>query len=76
MIFDAFSFYNELDLLEIRLHELSDVVDFFVLVEATRTHSGRFKPLYYKMNRHRFSHFNDKIIHIIVDDEVAVGYVI
>ena len=27
MIIDCFPFFNELDLLEIRLHELSDVVD-------------------------------------------------
>jgi len=67
-IFDAFSFFNELDLLEIRLNELSDVVDKFVLIEATKTHSGRFKPLYYKTNRTRYTKFHDKIIHIIVDD--------
>lgn len=68
MIFDCFSFMNELDLLEVRLHELSDVVDYFVLSEATRTHSGIYKPLYYKMNKRRFQKFNDKIIHIIVED--------
>jgi beta-1,4-mannosyl-glycoprotein beta-1,4-N-acetylglucosaminyltransferase len=67
-IFDVFPFMNELDLLEIRLHELYDVVDFFVLAEATRTHTGIYKPLYYKMNRTRFHKFQDKIIHVIVDD--------
>jgi len=68
MTYDCFSFFNELDLLEIRLNELSDVVDKFVLIEATKTHSGRFKPLYYKTNRTRYTKFHDKIIHIIVDD--------
>ena len=34
MIYDCFSFYNELDLLEIRLNELVNAVDRFVLVEA------------------------------------------
>ena len=33
-VFDAFIFYNELELLELRLNELSSVVDNFVLVEA------------------------------------------
>jgi beta-1,4-mannosyl-glycoprotein beta-1,4-N-acetylglucosaminyltransferase len=33
MVYDCFTFYNELDLLEIRLHTLADVVDRFVLVE-------------------------------------------
>ena len=40
MVYDCFSFYNELDLLEIRLNVLKDVVDRFVLVEATQTHTG------------------------------------
>ena len=38
MIFDCFSFFNELDILEIRLNVLAPVVDKFVLVEAVRRH--------------------------------------
>lgn len=68
MIFDAFPFYNELSLLEIRLHELSDVVDFFVLVEATKTHSGKDKPLYYWENKTLFSEFSHKILYVGVQD--------
>ena len=54
MITDAFMFFNELELLEIRLHELSSVVDRFVLVEARETFSFRPKPLHYYENRARF----------------------
>lgn len=68
MIYDCFTFFNELDLLEIRLNILNDVVDKFVLVEATKTHSGKDKPLYFNENKERFKDFEDKIIHIIVDD--------
>lgn len=67
MIYDCFIFFNELDLLEIRLSELDGVVDKFVLVEATKTHQGRDKPLYYQEHQARFMRFADKIIHIIVD---------
>lgn len=67
MIYDCFPFFNELELLEIRLHELDPVVDRFVLVEATRTFQKQAKPLYYADNRERFSAFADKIIHIVVD---------
>jgi beta-1,4-mannosyl-glycoprotein beta-1,4-N-acetylglucosaminyltransferase len=67
-IYDCFSFYNELDLLDLRLHELYDVVDYFVLSEATLTHSGKQKPLYYNNNRHLFDEFSSKILHIIVQD--------
>ena len=68
MIYDTFLFFNELDLLEIRLNVLSSVVDKFVLVEATRTFTGREKPLYFQENRKRFSAFSDRIIHVVVDD--------
>lgn len=68
MIYDCFTFFNELDLLEIRLNILNDVVDKFVLVEMTKTHSGKDKPLYYEQNKERFQKFHHKIIHIIVDD--------
>ena len=68
MIYDCFSFYNELDLLEIRLNVLNDVVDKFVLAEATHTHTGKPKPLYFNENKARYSAFADKIIHVIVDD--------
>lgn len=67
MIFDCFTFFNELDLLEIRLHELHKVVDKFVLVEATRTFQKQPKPLYFQENKKRFEPFLDKIIHIVVD---------
>ena len=36
-IVDCFIFYNELDMLEFRLKELNDIVDYFVLVESTYT---------------------------------------
>lgn len=68
-LFDCFQFYNELDLLDIRLAELSPVVDHFVLVEATYTHAGAPKPLYYAENRERFARYADKIIHVVVEDD-------
>ena len=43
-------------------------MDRFVLVEATLTHSGLSKPLYYNENKERFTEFSHKITHIIVDD--------
>lgn len=68
MIYDCFTFFNELELLELRLHELGEVVDKFVLVEATKTHSNKTKPLHYLENRSAFSAFHDKIIHVVVED--------
>ena len=39
MIIDCFPFFNEIDLLKIRLELLDDIVDRVVLVESTRTFS-------------------------------------
>jgi len=67
-IIDCFIFYNELDLLTYRLNLLNDIVDYFVIVEATHTFVGKGKPLFFDENKHLFEIFNSKIIHIIVDD--------
>jgi len=66
MLVDTFLFYNELDLLEIRLEELKDVVDRFVLVEAGQTHSGKPKPLYFEENKAAFARF--PIEHVCIEN--------
>jgi len=66
-IYDCFIFFNELDLLEIRLSELDDKVDYFVLVESNQTHARAPKKLYYEENKKRFKKWEDKIIHIVMD---------
>ena len=60
MIYDCFTFFNEFDLLEIRLNELDSVVDKFVLVEATKTFSGLDKPLYFNENKNKFNKFEGR----------------
>jgi beta-1,4-mannosyl-glycoprotein beta-1,4-N-acetylglucosaminyltransferase len=56
-------------LLEIRLKELCPVVDRFVLVEATHTHSGKPKRLYYNevADNEIFAPYKDKIEHVIFE---------
>lgn len=71
-VFDVFPFFNELDILEIRLNILDPYVDCFILSEATKTFSGIEKPLYYQENKKRFEKFNHKIIHNIVKDTTAI----
>ncbi len=72
-IFDCFLFFNEFDLLEIRLHELSEVVDNFVIAEASTTFSGLPKPLHFQKNKQRFAAFEDRIIHIVIDTSLEPG---
>jgi len=73
MIYDCFTFFDELMLLEIRLKELYPVVDKFVLVEATHTHSGKPKRLYYDEAKDTevFAPFKDKIIHRIYSEPMG-----
>ena len=73
-VYDCFPFFNELDLLELRFNELDDVVDKFVLVEASKTHSSKPKPLYFKENAERFERFSSKIIHISIDFTNAAAH--
>lgn len=67
-IVDGFIFYNELELLTYRLNVLNDVVDYFVIVESTRTFVGKEKSLFYKDNAYLFKKFAHKIVHVVVDD--------
>jgi len=70
MIIDSFIFSNELDMLKLRLNYLNPVVDKFILVESSVTHSGQTKPLYFEENKHKpeFAEFLHKIEHIILND--------
>lgn len=63
-VFDCFPFFNELDLLELRMRMLDDVVDYFVLAEADRTYSNQPKPLIFAENRDRFDRWKDRIIYV------------
>ena len=67
-VFDSIIFFNELELLEMRLNILNDVVDYFVVTESPFTVSGNEKPLYYAENKDRFGKFNDKIIHHVTEE--------
>ena len=61
-VIDCFTFYNELELLNLRLHELWDDVDYFVISESNHTHRGKKKKLYYLENQDKFIKFSEKII--------------
>jgi beta-1,4-mannosyl-glycoprotein beta-1,4-N-acetylglucosaminyltransferase len=65
MIYDIFTFSNELDLLEIRLNYLNDIVDYFVITESPQTFTGLQKKLNFYENKDRFNLFLDKIIYFV-----------
>lgn len=61
MIVDTFPFFNELDILECRLEEMFDAVDYLVAVEADVDHQGHPKPYYLSENLERFAPWKDKL---------------
>lgn len=67
-VYDVLPFFNELDVLEIRLKELWDVVDYFVITESNLSHSGNLKNYILLDNWDRFKPYQDKIRHIKVED--------
>lgn len=67
-IYDCFKFFNELELLDLRLMTLDSIVDKFVLVEANLTHTGKPKEFIFEKNKHLFEKYLHKIIHIKVED--------
>ncbi|KAL2961841.1 hypothetical protein AAZX31_17G108900 [Glycine max] len=71
-IFDAVIFSNELDMLEIRWHELSPYVSKFVILESNTTFTGIPKRLFFALNRERFSFAKQKIVHDIYPGRIAV----
>ena len=65
-IFDCFMFYDENILLDIRLNQLDEFVDYFVIVESKQFHNGLDRAL--KFNIDDYPKFKDKIIYIVHDN--------
>lgn len=68
MVYDCISFFNEIDILKLRLHILDPIVDRFIIEEATVTFSGEPKELCFEKNKELFQEFLPKITYIVVDD--------
>lgn len=69
LIYDCFMFYNELNMLELKLTEENSVVDKFVLVESCETYSGKPKRYFFDEHKGRFSRFSEKIIHVKLEPQ-------
>ena len=67
-IYDCFLFFNEIELLELRLELLYPHVDYFVISECDYTFSGLEKPFFFEQNKEKFSKYSDKIIHLKINN--------
>lgn len=71
-IFDCFTFFNELEILELRLASLYDVVDCFVIVEADKTHANIPKPYNFYAHLRDYEKFLPKVRYVM--DGTRVPY--
>jgi len=63
-IIDCFLFYNELDMLEFRLTELNEHVDYFFILDSDFDFAGNKKDSIFELNKNRFDTWKEKIIRI------------
>lgn len=73
MIYDCIPFFNELDILKLRMQIMAPYVDKFVLEESTVTFSGEPKEMIFAKNREMFREFADKIVYVAVDNSPMSG---
>ncbi|KAL1372271.1 hypothetical protein AAHE18_01G191700 [Arachis hypogaea] len=71
-VFDAIIFSNELDMLDIRWHELQPYVSKFIILESNTTFTGIPKPHYFELNRERFAFAKEKTVHGTFPGKLAV----
>lgn len=71
-VIDGFSFFNEFDILKLRLEYLRDVVDYFVISECNYTHSGKEKPYYLNQVIDDFDdELKSKIISVYYEPDIS-----
>ena len=66
IIFDCFMYFDEEQILEIRLNALDEKVDFFVIVESIYNHKGDKRDLLF--NKNKFLKFSKKIIYLVYEE--------
>jgi len=62
LVIDSVPFNSELEMLECRLEEMSEAIDFCVVVEADVDHQDHPKPYYLSENLHLFDRWADRLI--------------
>ena len=68
MLYDTFIYYNEIEMLELRLQTLNHVVDYFVIVEANRTFAGKERAFDFPLHQKLVEAYQAKIIYVQIED--------
>ena len=64
-IYDCFQYFNEDQMVDLRMNILNDSVDYFVISESTKTHQGNDKKL--NFNIENFKKYKHKIIYKVAE---------
>ena len=68
-IIDTTTYFEEDLMMDLRFNILDPFIDKFIVCEARFSHSGKKKKI--KFDKKNFPKFEDKIIHVIIDNEPA-----
>ena len=71
-IYDCFQYFNEDEMVDLRLNVLNNYVDYFIISESTRTHQGEIKKINFNINN--FPKFKHKIKFIIADYKEKISF--
>lgn len=67
MVYDVFFYNGELDVLRIHLNVMNDHVDRFIIVEATKTFTGKDKHLYFFQHERYVEKYWKKIDYFVIN---------
>lgn len=68
LVLDAFLFSHELEVLQVRMLEHGDAVDYFVIGENNYTLRGTYKPYFTRMAPQRFASLGQKMVRLSLSD--------
>ena len=69
-VYDLFTIAQDWEWLEVRLNTLAPYVDYFVIVESTKTFTALPKPMYLKERWNNYTAFHPQMLYYVVDDTV------
>ena len=70
MIYSSIMFFNEIDLIDLRIEEESPYVDKIFIAESPMTFTGNAKPLNFPIERHKD---NEKVVYLVVPHSAYIG---
>ena len=71
-IYDCFQYFNEDEMVDLRLNVLHNYVDYFIISESTRSHQGKIKKINFNINN--FPKFKDKIKFIVAEYKEKINF--